>query len=157
MSTRQRSVSPHRDDSFVVAHEEQSRVEERHEARLNPSPEHRQPSPVPIVNVNVHTPTAPEPSTNSGNVSDARERELIAKLSEAQEEIQRLRAILSQTPDTAELRHRGPKSETTAMSDMDAVSEAGTFLQRNPLQEGASPQQVGIIALLVFIITYLFF
>lgn len=84
------------------------------------------------------------------------------KLTEAQEEIQRLRNLLSQTPDAAELRRRGPRSDdgTTVVSDgVDAVSEAGTFVDslRRTTPDGASPQQVGIIALLVFIITYLFF
>ncbi|KAF8507508.1 VAMP-associated protein [Hysterangium stoloniferum] len=135
---RPRSASPHIDESFVAAREEQSRLEE---VRISPSPEPRQPSPVNAV----------------------REHELNAKLAEAQEEIQRLRALLAQIPDTGELRRRSgaARSEETLLGDVDAVSEAGTtqtFFERNSSrQDGASPQLVGIIALIVFIITYLFF
>lgn len=160
-----RPPSPHVDDSFVAAREEQSRLEQ--EARISPSPEPRQPSPAPIINVNVHTPppaAGPQaPSierTTSGPA--AQERELLQKLAEAQEEIQRLRNLLAQTPDAAESvrQRRGPKSDdgATVVSDTaDAVSEAGTLVDSARRQEGLSPQQAGIIALLVFVITYLFF
>jgi len=158
-----RPPSPHVDDSFVAAREEQSRVES-HEARISPSPEPRHPSPAPVINVNVHTPPpasqAPSEKTTSGPT--AQERELSQRLAEAQEEIQRLRNLLSQTPDAAEsVRQRqGPRSDdgTTVVSEGgDALSEAGTLLESGKHQEGLSPQQAGILALLVFIITYLFF
>ncbi|KAF8585703.1 VAMP-associated protein [Ramaria rubella] len=165
----ERSASPPVDDSFVVAHEEQSRHDERHETRVSPSPEPRQPSPAPIINVNVHTPPTGQPSSPhensfqasaSGNVS-AQERDLSIKLTEAQNEIQRLRALLAATPDPAELRRRNNAlSEDTLVSEVDAVSEVGTTFPEQHASsrlDGASPQQVGIIALMVFIITYLFF
>jgi vesicle-associated membrane protein-associated protein A len=166
-----RPASPNMDDSFVVAHEEQSRAEERHETRAtpSPSPEPRQPSPVPVVNVNVHTPPAQPPSpldrsfVSSANVSSGNvDKDLAAKLVEAQNEIQRLRALLAAAPDPAEIRRRtrALSSQETLASEGDAASDVGTSFQEqhtSSRQEGVSPQQVGIVALLVFIITYLFF
>ena len=160
------------DDSFVAAHEEQTRLEDHHETRItpSPSPEPRQPSPMPVVNVNVHTPPTP-PSLNRSYASTsnapngnnkAHEADLTIKLAEAQNEIQRLRALLAATPDPAELRRRNTalSSEETLANEADAVSDVGTSFPEqgtSPRQDGASPQQVGIIALMVFIITYLFF
>ena len=158
-----RPASPLADDAYVVAHEEQSRLEEQHEARAEP----RQPSPAPIVNVTVHTPQPPSPpfdqsfatAANVSVVNDA--GDLAARLAEAHAEIQRLRALLAATPDPAELRRRtrAVAEETVAASDGDGASDVGTSYEQNvgARQEGASPQQVGIIALMVFIITYLFF
>jgi vesicle-associated membrane protein-associated protein A len=162
---------PHMDDSFTVAREEQSRVEERHETRATPSPcpEPRQPSPVPVVNVNVHTPP-PSPFdrsfVSSANVSrrdvKSQNNDLATKLVGAQNEIQRLRALLAAAPDPAEIRRRtrALSSEETLPSERDIVSDVGTSSQEQhtcSCQEGALPQQVGIVALLVFTMTYLFF
>lgn len=161
-----RSISPLVEDSFVVAREEQSRIEEIRQTRGTPSPEPRIPSPAPIINVNVHrpaTPPPPGPTVTPPSVSHTStvDQELATKLAEAQEEIQRLRQLLAQTPDLSEVRRRGIRSDETVVSTEDVQSEAGTYIERHNtnshLQEGASPQQVGIIALLVFVITYLFF
>lgn len=162
-----RSVSPLVDESFVVAREDQSRIEETRQSqtRGSPSPEPRIPSPAPIINVNVHRPATPPPPGPTAiplsvpHTSTA-DHELAVKLTEAQEEIQRLRQLLAQTPDLSEVRRRGIRSDETVVSTEDVQSEAGTYIERHTnshLQEGASPQQVGIIALLVFVITYLFF
>ncbi|GJJ15591.1 hypothetical protein Clacol_009869 [Clathrus columnatus] len=149
----ERSVSPVIDESFVVAREEQSRIEELREARGNASPEPRIPSPAPIVNVNVHSPAPPSPEPTAGSnvsnlstaVSQEREREIAAKLAEAQEEIRRLRQLLAQTPDLSEVRRRGIRSDETVASTEDVQSEAGTYVEHHHtssrLQEGASPQQ----------------
>lgn len=153
-----RSVSPLVDESFVVAREDQSRIEETRQTCGSPSPEPRIPSPAPIINVNVHRPATPPPPVPHTPTAD---HELAIKLAEAQEEIQRLRQLLAQTPDLSEVRRRGIRSDETVVSTEDVQSEAGTCIERHSknshLQEGASPQQVGIIALLVFVITYLFF
>ena len=156
----------------MAAREEQSRLEERViRATPSPGPEPRQPSPMPVVNVNVHTPPAAQPPSpldrsyvsipSSGN-DKAQENDLVIKLVEAQNEIQRLRTLLAATPDPAEIRRRtrALSSEETLANEGDAASDVGTnFPEQSTTsrQDGASPQQVGIIALMVFIITYLFF
>jgi vesicle-associated membrane protein-associated protein A len=152
-----------------------SRIEELQTTRPTPSPgpEPRQPSPMPVVNVNVHTPPAAQPPSppdrsfvslapaTIGN-DKAQENDLVIKLAEAQNEIQRLRALLAATPDPAEIRRRtrALAAEEALASDGDAASDVGTSFPEqitSSRQDGASPQQVGIIALMVFIITYLFF
>ncbi|KAF8506437.1 PapD-like protein [Gautieria morchelliformis] len=167
-----RPAYPNVDDSFVVAHEEQPRVEV-HEIHVtpSPSPEPRQPSPRPAVNVNVRTPPPQPPSpldrsfvsaanVSSGNVK-GQDNDLAMKLIEAQNEIQRLRALLAAAPDPAEIRRRTRAALPEEVAgEVDAVSDVGTSFQEQQTsspQEGVSPQQVGIVALLVFIITYLFF
>ena len=155
----------------MVAREEQSHLEERHEIRVtpSPSPEPRQPSPMPVVNVNVHTPPSPQPAlllersfTSSNANVKAQDPDLAVKLAEAQNEIQRLRELLATTPDPAEVRRRNRalSAEETLVTEGDAASDVGASCfekQTSSLQDGASPQQVGIVALMVFIITYLFF
>ncbi|KAF8506438.1 hypothetical protein JB92DRAFT_3098416 [Gautieria morchelliformis] len=138
----------------------------------SPCPPPRQPSPAPVVNVNVHAPP-PQPSSlldrsfvSSANISredvKAKGNDLATKLVGAQNEIQRLRALLAAAPDPAEIkrRTRALSLEQTVASEGDAVSDVGTSLQEQHTclcQESALPQQVGIVALLVFTITYLYF
>ncbi|KAJ7095810.1 PapD-like protein [Mycena belliarum] len=72
------------------------------------------------------------------------------KYSEAQAEIERLRALLATSQPPTELRRR-----TRRLSDETAVDVA--VLEEAPVQEGVPLQVVVIIALGVFITTYLFF
>ncbi|EGN98243.1 hypothetical protein SERLA73DRAFT_183174 [Serpula lacrymans var. lacrymans S7.3] len=119
-----------------------------------------------VVNVNVHSaspppspPTAPAPQVDP---------ELEARFAAAQAEIQRLRSLLAAVPDPSsiapestvaptELRRR----YTSALSD-DGSTYAGTdtgTMVDEPIihQEGVPLQVVIIVALGVFITTYLFF
>ena len=127
-----------------------------------------------VVNVNVHQasppsspPVAPPPIQNN--------RELEAKLQEAESEILRLRALLVAVPDPSstapesvapesvapsEFRHRSSaSSEDDGMSTYYAPTEVGTMVDRETIihQDGVPLQVVIIIALGVFITTYLFF
>jgi len=113
---------------------------------VTPSPS---PSPPPAV--------APFPVTNAESLANT---EILAKYKEAQAEIERLRALLAAAPSSSssELRRR-----TRALSDDGstmAETEVGasTMIEDGPLhQEGVPLQVVVIIALGVFITTYLFF
>lgn len=94
----------------------------------------------------VHTPPRtppPAPQADHG-----------AQLAEATAEIQRLRALLASIPEpTTELRRRkGLGTDDGAKSEKDD----GGFVDQ-AVSDGYSPQQVAIIALLVFLLTYLFF
>lgn len=129
-----------------------------------------------VVNVNVHQlsppsspPIAPAPVQNG--------RELEAKLQEAQAEILRLRALLAAVPDPSstapesvapdsvapsEFRHKftSTSSEDDGMSTYYAPTEGGTMMMDRDTvihQDGVPLQVVIIIALGVFITTYLFF
>ncbi|KAG1716057.1 hypothetical protein ID866_1083 [Astraeus odoratus] len=127
-----------------------------------------------VVNVNVHPSSPPSsPPVVAGAVQV--NRELETKLQEAQLEIQRLRTLLAAVPDPSstapesvapesvapsEFRHR----YTSASSDDGASTyyvgtEVGTMVDREPVihQDGVPLQVVIIIALGVFITTYLFF
>lgn len=78
-----------------------------------------------------------------------------AALAEATAEIQRLRALLASMPEpVSDLRRR--KSAGVTVEDDDAKTEKddGVAFGGN---DGYSPQQVAIIAFLVFLLTYLFF
>ena len=125
-----------------------------------------------VVNVNVHhsnTPPPPAPAPASVN------RELEEKYKEAQAEIQRLRALLAAVPDPSsiadndsvappsmaptELRRR---HATSAVSEDGrstySSTDVGTMVDdHHGHQEGVPLQVVIIIALGVFVTTYLFF
>ncbi|KZW01521.1 VAMP-associated protein [Exidia glandulosa HHB12029] len=111
-------------------------------AHFHDSAEEPAPPPAIAVHTPPHTPP-PQPQPDS-----------TAQLAEAHAEIQRLRALLASIPEpTAELRRR--KGLDTATKDAEK-EEGGAFVEQG-LNDGYSPQQVAIIAFLVFLLTYLFF
>jgi hypothetical protein len=135
-------------------------------AREDSQPEEQPLPDVIIVNRDVGTPSPPPPSpppVEPAPVADAESyvnAELLAKYHGAQAEIERLRALLASVPSSTptELRRR-----TRALSDDEStVAEtevgASTMMEDGPPhQEGVPLQVVVIIALGVFITTYLFF
>lgn len=127
-----------------------------------------------IVNVNVQpsppSPPPPQPPTPAIQIN----RELEHKLSDAQAEIQRLRILLAAVPDPSSTAPESVAPESVAPSDFrrkytasseDGAStyygetEVGTTVDRETVihQDGVPLQVVIIIALGVFITTYLFF
>jgi len=124
-----------------------------------------------VVNVNVLSPSPP-PSPPVAPVVLVNE-ELEAKYYAAQAEIQRLRALLAAVPDPSSVAPDSiaPTSiapsdfrrrHTSALSDDGetyAGSDVGTMVEHDSVihQEGVPLQVVVIIALGVFITTYLFF
>ncbi|KAG2153122.1 PapD-like protein [Suillus bovinus] len=124
-----------------------------------------------VVNVNVHSPSPP-PSPPAARVLPINQ-ELEAKYIAAQDEIQRLRDLLAAVPDPSSLAPESiaPTSiapsdfrrrHTSALSDDGetyAGSDVGTMVEHESVihQEGVPLQVVVIIALGVFITTYLFF
>lgn len=120
----------------------------------------------PVVHVNVHTPPAPAPiaPVPSQQIIDPNP-ELVTKLSEAQAEIARLRKLISSMPDPStvstqtsptEMRRRG-----RARSDDGSTVVSGTDVsyaeEHVTSPDGVPLQVVIIIALGVFVTTYLFF
>jgi len=124
-----------------------------------------------VINVNVHSATPPAPAPAPPAIN----RELEEKYKEAQAEIQRLRALLAAVPDPSsiadnesvdpstaaptELRRR---HATSAISEDGrstySRSEVGTMVDDHAVhQEGVPLQVVIIIAVGVFVTTYLFF
>ncbi|KAJ7288260.1 PapD-like protein [Mycena rebaudengoi] len=75
-----------------------------------------------------------------------------AKYTEAQAEIERLRVLLATSQPPTELRRR-----TRKLSDVTVVAPEVAVLEEASIQEGVPLQVVVIIALGVFITTYLFF
>jgi hypothetical protein len=124
-----------------------------------------------VVNVNVHSPSPP-PSPPVAPVALINQ-DLEAKYYAAQAEIQRLRALLAAVPDpsSAAPESIAPTSlapsdfrrrHTSALSDDGETysgSDVGTMVEHDSVihQEGVPLQVVVIIALGVFITTYLFF
>ncbi|KAG1745991.1 PapD-like protein [Suillus paluster] len=124
-----------------------------------------------IVNVNVHSPSPPPspPVARAASIN----QELEAKYISAQDEIQRLRDLLAAVPDPSSLAPESiaPTSvapsdfrrrHTSALSDDGETysgSDVGTMVEHDNVihQEGVPLQVVVIIALGVFITTYLFF
>ncbi|KAF9242541.1 PapD-like protein [Melanogaster broomeanus] len=119
-----------------------------------------------VVSVTVHQPSPPS--------SPPVVRELELKLSDAQVEIQRLRALLAAVPDPSstapeslaaeseapsEFRRRYTAGSDDGVSTYYAGTEAGTMVDHDTVihQDGVPLQVVVIIALGVFITTYLFF
>lgn len=124
------------------------------------------PSSPPIVNVNVHGAPAPSaaPLPTFTSVPDP---ELVGQLHDAQAEIERLRHLISSMPDPStapttttspELRRRHrPLSDDG--STFDGETDVATYVSEDSMtqSEGVPLQVVIIIALGVFITTYLFF
>lgn len=103
------------------------------------------PTPAPVA----RTPSIPTPAAVP--VSLPPTDDYVAKYTEAQAEIERLRALLATSQPPAELRRR-----TRKLSD-DGTAVDVAVLEETPIQEGVPLQVVVIIALGVFITTYLFF
>jgi len=135
-----------------------------------PSREREEPAGgVGVINVNVHSPQpplAPVPALMAPAPSEPNP-ELIAKYNDAQAEIQRLRVLLAAVPDPSSVastgtsptvlreRHRSSRAQS---DDGTVVGSEATYVTDASLQpEGVPLQVVVIIALLVFITTYLFF
>lgn len=129
-----------------------------------------------IVNVNVQPspPSPPPPLPLPPAPAVQMNRELEVKLSDAQAEIQRLRALLAAVPDPSstapesvapesvapsEFRRRYTASSEDGASTYYGGTEVETAVDRDTVihQEGVPLQVVIIIALGVFITTYLFF
>lgn len=126
-----------------------------------------------VVNVNVHPPS-PSSSPPIVVAPAQADHELEEKLHEAEAEIKRLRALLSAVPDPSSTAPESFAPESVAPSDFrrryttgsdDGTStyygetEVGTLVERDAVihQDGVPLQVVIIIALGVFITTYLFF
>jgi len=121
----------------------------------------------PVVNVAVHPPPR-EPTPLTRAPSRPTDDDVDAKLAEATAEINRLRSLLAampepdaskttsspETPPGLRRRHRSPSSDlTTIVSDTDVSSYV-----EEPLQPDGVPLQIVIvIALGVFVTTYVFF
>lgn len=117
----------------------------------------------------VVTPPSPPPSApahvlaHTTIVEPQVDAELEAKYNEAQAEIQRLRALLAAAPDpsTAPTELTGLRRRNRALSDDGSTftgTDVGTMLDDGSVSpEGVPLQVVLIIALGVFITTYLFF
>ncbi|KAJ7459921.1 PapD-like protein [Mycena latifolia] len=128
-----------------------------------PAPEHEPepapaaPMPVPVP-VSAPTPAPAPPMTRTPSIPTPvalpsplpPTDDYAIKYAEAQAEIERLRALLATSQPPTELRRR-----TRRLSDETAVDVA--VLEETPIQEGVPLQVVVIIALGVFITTYLFF
>ncbi|GJE98502.1 VAMP-associated protein [Phanerochaete sordida] len=129
------------------------------------SPVEPPPPAEPVVHVNVHTPPAPAPvqAVPSQHAIDPNP-ELVARLSDAQAEIARLRKLISSMPDPStvstqtsptELRRRARSDDgSTVVSQTDVSSYVEDAVMP---PEGVPLQVVIIIALGVFVTTYLFF
>ncbi|KAI0953275.1 hypothetical protein AcW1_007534 [Taiwanofungus camphoratus] len=145
----------------IAAHPEETSREEPQLSREVPE------DGVGLVNVEVHAPPSPPPPAPLASASDPNV-ELLAKLEDAQAEIERLRNLISSMPDPStvpttvmtsptELRRRRPLSSDET-STLDGETEVGTYIEDAMVQpEGVPLQVVVIIALGVFITTYLFF
>ena len=129
-----------------------------------------------IVNVNVHQPSPPSSPVPPPPPPQAPQinRELELKLGDAQAEIQRLRSLLAAVPDPSSTAPESVAPESVAPSEFrrrynagsdDGAStyyegtDVGTVVDRETVihQDGVPLQVVIIIALGVFITTYLFF
>ncbi|OBZ71443.1 Uncharacterized protein C17C9.12 [Grifola frondosa] len=119
-----------------------------------------------IVNVNILGTTPPSPPAPLAPISEPN-AELVEKLHNAQAEIERLRNIISSMPEPstaptttttspADLRRRRPYSDDT--SSLDGQTDVGSYVEDALVQPDGVPLQVVIlIALGVFVTTYLFF
>lgn len=147
-------------------------------AQLHEEPPHeelsREEEEAPVVNVNVHTPQPPPPSEPVVPAPDINE-DLLTKLREAQAEIERLRNLISSMPEPStaapttitnatEFRRRRPTSPSDDGSTWDGETEVGTTISGTTTMEdtmmqaeGVPLQVVIVIALGVFVTTYLFF
>ncbi|PCH40228.1 VAMP-associated protein [Wolfiporia cocos MD-104 SS10] len=131
-------------------------------------PVHAREEDVGIVNVSVHTPQPPQSLAPSTSTRDPNP-DLLVKLEEAQAEIERLRNLISTMPEPSvappttvsgatEFRRRRPLSPSEDGSSWDGQTEVGTTVEEVMVQpEGVPLQVVVVIALGVFVTTYLFF
>ncbi|KAG2361525.1 VAMP-associated protein [Suillus spraguei] len=161
----QRSVTPPAPEREVNSSQEAGSYREEFDFQRSTS------GGVGVVNVNVHSPSRP-PTPPVARVPSINQ-ELEAKYIAAQDEIQRLRDLLAAVPDPSSLAPESiaPTSiapsdfrrrHTSALSDDGetyAGSDVGTMVEHDSVihQEGVPLQVVVIIALGVFITTYLFF
>ncbi|KAI0052703.1 VAMP-associated protein [Auriscalpium vulgare] len=118
-----------------------------------------------VINVNVHSPPTPPTVSTAALVAPADPNvELVSKYKESQAEIQRLRSLLAAVPDPSSVASSGtspteirrryrPRDDDATVVDSEVSTYADDILQ----PEGVPLQVVVIIALLVFITTYLFF
>ncbi|KAI0276502.1 PapD-like protein [Russula aff. rugulosa BPL654] len=163
-------------DQFPVIHEpSRQTVVERAATPLDYSSQAEEPSReepaggVGVINVNVHSPHPPPPPVPALMAPAPSEPnpEMVAKYNDAQDEIKRLRALLAAVPDPSSIassgtsptelreRHRSSRPQS---DDGTVVGSETTYVSDASLQpEGVPLQVVVIIALLVFITTYLFF
>jgi len=115
-----------------------------------PEPE-PEPAPEPVtMPTPAPAPPARTPSVPTKPVPQPSSDDYAAKYVEAQAEIERLRVLLATSQPPTELRRR-----TRRLSDATAVDVA--VVEETPIHEGVPLQVVVIIALGVFITTYLFF
>lgn len=146
-----RSGSPTGD--FTVAHEE------AHEEPYHAPSTHRA---LEVADTSVQTQPPQLPPSPPVMIPIFESRELQAKYDDAQAEIARLRALLAAVPDNASsvsgLRRRtnGLSADDDGTSSTMGGTEVGTAFTEAP-QEGVPLQVVVIVALAVFITTYLFF
>jgi vesicle-associated membrane protein-associated protein A len=121
-----------------------------------------------VINVNVHSPQPPPPVPALVAPAPSEPNpELVAKYTDAQAEIQRLRALLAAVPDPSSVASSGTsptvlrerhRSNRPQSDDGTVVGSEVTYVSDASLQpEGVPLQVVVIISLLVFITTYLFF
>ncbi|KAG8796645.1 phosphatidylinositol-binding protein scs2 [Ceratobasidium sp. 428] len=169
------SPPPHRDHRAPSPGQEYTIAEEvvTHHETIEPLKEEK-PSQPNVVNINVVTPSNPPtpgpiPTDHhhvSNNKNDAAFAELNQRYAEAQIEINRLRGLLASIPPAAPgggLRRRSNKFTSDDGSTVvgDDVSEEGTIIETDTMTvqqpEGVPLQLVVLIALGVFITTYLFF
>ncbi|KAH9991293.1 PapD-like protein [Russula vinacea] len=153
-------------DQFSIMHEPSSRqtIVERPATPLDYSSQPEEPSReestggVGVINVNVHSPQPPPPVPALVAPAPSEPNpELVAKYTDAQAEIQRLRALLPHgtSPTVLRERHRSNRPQS---DDGTVVGSEVTYVSDASLQpEGVPLQVVVIISLLVFITTYLFF
>ena len=123
-----------------------------------------------VINVNVHSPQPPPAAPALvAPVPSEPNPEMVAKYKDAQAEIQRLRSLLAAVPDPSSVASSGtsptvlrerhhssrPRSDD---GEGTVVGSETTYVSDSSLQpEGVPLQVVVIIALLVFVTTYLFF
>ncbi|QRV77312.1 hypothetical protein RhiJN_05327 [Ceratobasidium sp. AG-Ba] len=162
------SPPPHRGERPSSPGQEYTIAEEvvTHHETIEPLKEEKPQQPN-VVNINVVTPSnppTPGPSVpaQDSKISDAAFAELNQRYAEAQIEINRLRGLLASIPPAGTVRRRKVQSDdgsTTIMGD--DVSEEGTIVETEQMvatqPEGVPLQLVVLIALGVFITTYLFF
>ncbi|KAJ7366946.1 PapD-like protein [Mycena albidolilacea] len=147
-------IQPSFDAPGVIVTPPQVSVSER---EAKPAPEEPALAPVPVV-VSTPAPAPAPPVTRTQSIPTPASLpaalpptdDYAVKYADAHAEIERLRKLLAESQPPAELRRR-----TRKLSDSTAVDVA--VLEEAAIQEGVPLQVVVIIALGVFITTYLFF
>lgn len=154
----ERSPSPAQGD-YIIAHEDTT----QHETHYSEPPSSSTPG---VVNINVHTPHGQPAGHEDGGAASA---QLQSKYVEAQDEIARLKALVANLADASQ-KTDGLRRRTKAYTDdgsyvADSVLDDETVVDRpiggsvsTASQEAGVPLQVVIIiALGIFVTTYLFF